>query len=424
MRFLSYRIFNISIFLILLFINGYVFINRNEGFEYKEILSYNQLYQNKNDLCIKNMIFDPNGSIKVELSNISLNQNRWEVQLPDSTKYKSTTSLIIKLKEGVHHYKIKNLINKKIVITFKLNYVKAETYKTNGRQRETDIELLQSSIPFEEDNLFYMNHWTETSPYTSKQETFYAKNLLRDSMFISDNDHSIEKIQKIGIYLLKKLDKHRGIPKDKMDYISPLERLKAASKGDSKVWCGDFSALLSFFSNQAGINARALWIEGNANGIPMAGHSFNEVYIQEFNKWIFIDLTANTFFVQSSEGNYLNTIEFYNLFNIKSTNIKVTTFQNDTIISENLNYNTSFYNDYFNPDIKFIYYYSSQFNKDIYSLFNKFKRYFFPEATFGTYSNNSSIKNPKFYIKQFAFFTFVLFLIYWILHTILVKRKC
>lgn len=421
MKYKHLYIFNGTIFIILLTINLFIYKNRDDGYAYKEYLNYNQLYQNKESLSIHKLSFNGTDSLRLTFAPNNYNSLKWQVTLPDSLSYININNPVLKLYEGAHNYSIKNIETKDSIIKLRLNFITESTYKKNGRSRNSDVELMYASIPVETEKLYSTKQWIQSSDYTTEQEITIAKKILLDSIHVNSSDNAITKIQKIGSYILKKLDSKRGTPKDTMDLLSPLQRFEYAQKNKSKIWCGDFSSIFSFFANSAGITTRSVWLEGNANGILTAGHSFNESYIKELNQWIFVDLTSNTLSVQTNRGNYLNTIDFYNAHQLATDNLVVTSFNNDSIYKTPIKYSDSFYNDYFNPNVNFIFYFSSQFNKHLYSFSEKIKRYATKNSTFATYSNAPDMVNFKFYVKQGALLVLFLFTIYWIILSLILK---
>lgn len=421
MKYKHLHIFNGFTFIVLFAINLFIYKNRDDGYAYKEFLNYNQLYQNKESLSIIKLRFNGTDSLRVVFAPDNYNGTKWQITLPDSSHYNTLNNPVIKLYEGEHNYSIKNIETKDSIIKLRLNFMTKNSYNKNGRARNSDVELMQTSLPVTIEKTHSINDWIQSSEFTTIQETAIAKKILIDSIHVNFSDNSITKIQKIGSYILKKLDSKRGTPKDTMDLLSPLKRFEYAQQNKSKIWCGDFSSIFSFFANTAGITTRSVWVEGNANGILTVGHSFNESYIKELNKWIFVDLTSNTLSIQTNKDTYLNTIDFYNAHQLTTDNLVITSFKNDSISKKIIKYSYSFYNDYFNSYVDFVYYYSSQFNTHLYSLPEKIKRYATKSPTFATYSNVTETDNFKFYTKQSFLLILFLFIIYWIMLSIILK---
>lgn len=414
MKFNVLKILNGSVILILFLLNLFIFINRDNDYAFKDFLTYEQLYPFEGDLKIKKVNFNKKDSLTIELIGSTTHLIKYfKILLPDSTLYTCQSNPKIILKEGIHSYAVLN-DKSDTLLEVTLNFIKESTYMKNDRKRDSDVEFMYCSIPFETNQNLDKEFWKQTSQFTTNKELNLAKEIIKDSMKILQSDQTIIKVQKISSFIINKLDSKRGIPKDTMEFISPWKRFEFAIHDKSKIWCGDFSSIFAFFSEAAGIITRSIWIEGNGNGIKMAGHSFNEVYIDDLQKWIFIDLTSKTIGIQSNEGEYLNTIEFYNAFLLKSKNIQLTTIKNNNISIDSIDYSQSFYQHYFNGYINFRFYYASQFSKNLYNFKEKTLRYLSEKPNYGIYSNTIPLNNSKFYTKKYAFWGLIFFSIYYL----------
>lgn len=420
MNYKRLHIFNGIIFLVLLIVNIVIYKNRDNGYAYIEYLSYKQLYQPSEVISITKTRFNGSDSLALYLSK-EQSGALWKIQLPDSTNYTCKGNPVIKLQEGIKDYQVIDLNAKVSSIKIRLNYVSEASYKKKGRTRASDVELMQVSIPIFDKKLYSLNHWIQSSEYTTEKEILIAKQILMDSIKVIPSENSVSKIQKIGSYIYKKINRQLGTPNDSMDLLSPLQQFALAQQCKSEIWCGSYTSIFSFFANTAGITTRSVWVDGEANGISTAGHNFNECYIKELNQWIFVDLMSNTLSLQTKNGNYLNTLDFYNLHQSQSNDILVSSFKNDSIAKSEYDYSTSFYNNYFNPNVNFVYYYASQFDEKLYNSSEKIKRYISKQSTFATYSNTSSVSNAKFYKKQIALLALLAFTMYWILVSCILK---
>jgi hypothetical protein len=420
MNYKRLHIFNGIIFLVLLIANVIIYKNRDNGYAYTEYLSYKQLYQSLEVPSITKTRFNGTDSLTLCLSH-EQNNAIWNILLPDSTNYTCKGNPVIKLQEGIKDYQIQHINSKAPAINIRLNYVSEASYKSKGRARMSDVELMQVSIPISDKKLYSINHWTQSSEFTTDKEIALAKQILTDSMNVVSSENTISKIQKIGGYIYKKLNHQLGTPNDSMDALSPLQQFVHAKQSKSEVWCGNYTSIFSFFANTAGITTRSVWIEGEANGISTAGHNFNECYIKELNQWIFVDLMSNTLSLQTKNGSYLNSLDFYNLHQLHSSDIMISSLKNDSIVETEYDYSNSFYNNYFNPNVNFVYYYAAQFDKKLYNSSEKIKRYISKQPTFATYSNASSVSNAKFYKKQMALLALFAFSIYWVTISVILK---
>jgi|GEM_PF-4773845 len=208
-----------------------------------------------------------------------------------------------------------------------------------------------------------------------------------------------------------------------MDSLSPSKQFAFVKNKQSAIWCGNFSDIFSFYASCAGITTRLVCLEGKIGDVSKAGHSFNEAYIKELKQWVFVDLTSNTVFVQSSSNQYLNSIDFYNLYKLAPKEITVTRVINDSIKQENFNSVKDFYDDYFQANDQFVYYNHKQFENTMYNFTSKIKRYIFKNPTFSIYTEAKENDNGKFWIKQIAFYVLLCFSIYWVVSIVILKRK-
>jgi len=127
--------------------------------------------------------------------------------------------------------------------------------------------------------------------------------------------------------------------------------------------------IFAHFSSVAGIKTRLVCTEGKINEIYKSGHSMNECFIPELQKWIMIDLTTNVIGIQNSNNSYLNVIDVYNCSTTNSQNLIITTFKNDSLQLQNYQSIKPFYDYYFNNNTQLVYYLNSQFKKILIHFF-------------------------------------------------------
>ncbi|OFY96095.1 MAG: hypothetical protein A3K10_01800 [Bacteroidetes bacterium RIFCSPLOWO2_12_FULL_31_6] len=267
-----------------------------------------------------------------------------------------------------------------------------------------------------------LSQWQQKSQYATPKELVATQQIISDSLQINKNESDSIKIKKIAAYLLKNLNDCRGIPIDSMNVISPLNQFNFAIAKKSKVWCGNFSTIFSYFANSAGVLTRAIDIGGSVNSETIAHHSFNEAFIKEINQWVLVDLTSNTLFLKSQTGGFLNTLDFYRA-HLTNQQLHTISYKNDSIREIDYKETKPFYNDYFSPNTSFVFYLSTQFDKNLYDFSSKIKRYFSKSPTFFTYSETKPTDNKKFYLKQFYFCVLLLFLVYWIGYTAIIYYR-
>ena len=140
-----------------------------------------------------------------------------------------------------------------------------------------------------------------------------------------------EKALKIAIWLKNNIKGGPGLGK------SSTASLQIMLKGEGGV-CSDFSQIYSNFCVINDIKVKewgikSLSIDKNVSG----GHSFNEVYCPEYNKWIMIDPGKSLLFYQTQNKVPLSTLEYIDLKKQKKVIIISSIVADETINSQNVN---------------------------------------------------------------------------------------
>lgn len=408
--------FHGTILAFLIFCNLWIFIKRDDGFAYQEIATYNQLYFYTEMNRITALDFDGKDNLMIT---VKPETQATEIGKNDNPNIWNAS---IRLKEGINEYSIqqKDRGNKENV-ELRINYTSQSTYNKSGRTKDNTPEILKSNTQIVRGNLHSLNDWEPAYPNTTEMDFAKAKKLLADSVMLRNQDSTTTKVLKIATYILRKLHNRVGIPIDSMDKINPLEQIKFAESNKSKVWCGNFAAIFSFLAANADIKTRAIDLGSNydSNINPSPRHSFNEVFIPEIKKWVFVDLTSNSIFIKSPSGELMNTIEFYTMHMQKSNQLKVVTCINDSIKEIDYSESEPFYRDYFSSNTYFIYYFKNQFFENTYSLNSKLMRYLFKCPTYTVYSNSIHVDNYKFYVKQLFLIALLAYSVLWTIQVFL-----
>ncbi len=403
---------NLAVLLVLLSVNLSIYVNRDSGYAYQEYADYNQLYQVSGAPHIISFA-NRDDSLEVTLSQ-KPSAPHWQIHSEGKMSECHSPYPVLKLKEGIHSYSISSAKEDVSPIELKISFTSGNTYLSQGRKRESVVELLSSNLPVGDYKTWPLAEWQRVSEYSEPQEKVLIKTWIREQAQLLSTDSSIRKVEKIALNLLKELDGRRGIPDDSMDHISPYQQFKRASLGQSKLWCGNFTSILAAFLEAEGLLSREVCLEGKAGTVFTSGHSLNEVFIPELRKWVMVDLTSKAL-LASVNGEYLNLLDLYTLHNLDNTGVMVKTLKNDSLLSSDYVNLKAFYDPYFNQSPRLVYYFKSQFQADTYSFLNKWKRYFFERPTYATFSGTVESSNKKFYCKQMAAATLLIFLFYLIL---------
>jgi hypothetical protein len=145
-----------------------------------------------------------------------------------------------------------------------------------------------------------LNHKTSIHPL------FYRINNL---IFAGSgkNSSDFEKAVKIAIWLKNNIKGGPGLGK------SSAAALQKMIEGKGGV-CSDFSQIYSNFCVINDIKVREWGIKNLSNDPNVSGgHSFNEVYCKELQKWVMIDVGKSIFFNNATNNALLSTLDYIQL---------------------------------------------------------------------------------------------------------------
>jgi hypothetical protein len=161
---------------------------------------------------------------------------------------------------------------------------------------------------------------------------FETNNLI----FAGLRDHltDFEKALKIAIWLKNNIKGGPGLGK------SSNTALRKMINGEGGV-CSDFSQIYNNFCVINDLKVKEWGMKNLSNDSSVSGgHSFNEVYCKEFQKWIMIDTAKSIVFYHKDESIPLSTFEYIQ-FKKDNKEIKPSYF-NPTIYNNNNNINNIF----------------------------------------------------------------------------------
>ena len=128
--------FNILIFILLVGINCWIYLHRDNGYAYTSYLNQNQLYIIPENPHVTGFNLRGNDSLEIIIVPYKA-QNNWVFINESSKDNKQNSQPIIKLQNGKHRYLLYNGVDS---IKLGFDYVNSETYKKSGRTRGSVIE--------------------------------------------------------------------------------------------------------------------------------------------------------------------------------------------------------------------------------------------------------------------------------------------
>lgn len=292
-------------------------ICKNFTFRYYHA-SYSELYYPQEMRGIIGFHIPKRDQVVIELSPPPADTGTWKIITDGISSYEVVGKYPkINLLNRLHTYKIveKNSNTSQWSFTVKIDYAPRELYAKANNPTPDNYHIVYSTIPIGEYTKYPIHAFADNSSF--EDDAIKVRQILKEKVNIQHNDSTKVKIEKLGIFLLNKLDDKRGIPSGEMDLSSPFTQYQYALSGKSGIWCSNFAAIYPFFANNAGIPTRVVSVGGRVDGVNISGHAFAESFIKETGQWAFVDLTSKKLFVTNSRGDFLNTLDIFHLNQMK-----------------------------------------------------------------------------------------------------------
>jgi len=129
-----------------------------------------------------------------------------------------------------------------------------------------------------------------------QDEIELGRKLAKEEMHILQTDSVNKKVIKIGAFLCASFLDQLGQPADSLFAATPWQQFVILQQGDGKLFCTQFSDMFTFFCRIQNITTRQIESKNDDDR-----HIFNEVYLDEEAKWVYVDLKHNIIFPTKNE---------------------------------------------------------------------------------------------------------------------------
>jgi hypothetical protein len=405
-----------GIFFFLLFILNFV-ARKKMSYSYADLPGYDQLYLVKEQLRISQVTEHKDHSVTIAFTGKGVKkENVFKVYQGD--KLLATASgptLTFNPLPGPNSYCIRlNDIPNNISID--LNYAPDSVYKSIGNRFSGGSELTNTSIPVQQEALYSITDWAWNNTRFENDER-EAAIYLKDSMKVLPTDPATVRVLKIAQFILERTKGMDGIPTDSMIPLSPINQLKCAQAGKSKLWCGLYADMFAWFANRAGVPARYIECSNSRLKISCGVHVFNEVYIDEYGQWVYLDLLAKTIFVKKGEK-YLNVVDVHRLlkYSINDSDLVADYFNGDSIVQTPFNRVASTARYYFHQNNTFTFYFGDYLNiQPTKGLFGRAKKALSAKPYYALYGDSIGFGNWQLIFRiatTYALFLFPVFCLF------------
>ncbi|HEV2482667.1 MAG TPA: hypothetical protein VGS79_23540 [Puia sp.] len=375
---------------------------------YADLLSYNSLYAVKEQFNITYLGRLGNDSILMRFGGGDISvQNDFQVFCGDK-KISETRASELRMRPypAVNRYKVK--VNHRDSFDIQIEMFHGDT-----------IPWFSLSKPVLNADLHSVADWAwkVTPDLTAGDDEDFARRILKDSMQTTPELTSREKVLRIAKYLLSRTVEKRGTPADTMADISPLAQWRCVLSGRSLLYCANYSVIMAYFSNLAGVPCRIIECGSQVNGLANEDHMFNEVYLAEEGQWAYVDLMDANVFVQKN-GHLLNAIDVQRLLRYDGPDPGFTAlhYQGDSLVELPFREASWIARESFNPNTGFVFYYGN-YSRLVKSrnLLEKLRNFLYTKAWYALYSDGADLPGYAFYIRLGTQIAFIAGLLVWLL---------
>ncbi|MBS1730228.1 MAG: hypothetical protein JSS67_05550 [Bacteroidetes bacterium] len=340
------NLFYSIVFLLLVFINVFILINRNNGFKYYPLKTYSEIYQEDSSFFIKNIFFNDDSVQFTFSKNLPS-----EIYILDQQKIHSTfNSITFPLHKRYYEYALFPVNGKGSVLIFHIDHAASATHIFTN-------EFLYSNIPGPDILTSPITLWEKGIRHYSENDIAQGRKLLQEKTSISNAETDSSKFMQIASLMAGIHSSPNGTSLQVMNTFSPYTQIIQSLNGNTQLDCGNFSLMLSFLCDIEGLPNRRVTYRGPDGNWRYGVHYMNEIYWREKQTWILADALNNIYCPHDSA-------RFYNAVDVKKINQingwdgkKVFTFQNDSM--KVINYNeTAYWHQYYNSSnasIAFLY---------------------------------------------------------------------
>ncbi len=198
-------------------------------------------------------------------------------------------------------------------IEITIQFYSSEFYASQGMARG-DVYIVRSNVPCGKFQQYSLADWTDDYGYVDTEALTEVSRILHQDVGIREGEPTFVRMEKLAVYLRKKLKGSGGVPKNDERWMNPWQLYNEMINGTGKGWCTQNAQVWAFWANRAGIPTRFVFnARTQDNAITYSGHAFAESYIREQNRWAYVDLSSSHIYITDKEGKVLNTAELLHL---------------------------------------------------------------------------------------------------------------
>ncbi len=326
----------ILVFILLILLNGFILLHRNEGFKYYPLKTYSEIYQADSSFFIKNIFFT-NDSVQFTFS---MKPAAAQYLLENKKVQVIGHSITFPLKENFHVYTLAPGNGGSKNIIFHIDHSK-------DKQQIFTNEFLFSNVPGPGISTTPLHIWEEGDRQYPTKEVMEGRKLLNEKTRIPAALTDSARFMQIASFIAGIHSDSSGTSIQTMNTFSPYNQIVQSLKGSVQLDCGNFSQMLAFLCDIENLPNRRITYRGPDGNWRFGVHYMNEIYLREKQTWILADALNNIYWPHDSLNTY-NAVDIKKIFEVNGlAEKKVFTFQHDSLLVKDYS-ELSYWHEYYN----------------------------------------------------------------------------
>lgn len=199
-------------------------------------------------------------------------------------------------------------------LSFDIKIINRAFYGKNKMRFPNDITLIDTEVPVGKFRRRAVSDWIDDYAYMGTAALERADRILREEAGIRETDAVQTRIEKLVHFMRTTLINAGGVPKDDFRWLDPLSIFEEMRAGTGKGWCTQNAQIFCFFANRAGVPTRFIFgATVQDNVVVYNGHSWNECWLAEQNRWVYVDPQAIVCGVFDAAGRALSSADILHL---------------------------------------------------------------------------------------------------------------
>lgn len=269
--------------------------HRHEGYDVLCVKEAD-LYQLADKPWISGFGFEPDGRLTIEIENLA--ETRWARLEGDvASEWIEGANPVIKLEPGITKTRLRGESTGQ-ALEFRIQWIPGHA----------EPLVTQQSLRMGQRPPYSTGDFVIPPDAYSREHLEEARRILAP-LALESRPELIDRVASLAAFLHDQLEPHRGVPSKRMGRLNGFEQYREAMAGRDEVYCSNHAEIYAFFANAVGLPTRLVDVAGRVGDVAVGAHSFVETYLEDENRWVFVDLQMGLAGVEDGDGVFLNAAQ-------------------------------------------------------------------------------------------------------------------